>query len=85
MKIRVVGKAHLEGTSKRTGNTYNFNQIHYLGRAPKVIGDAALTLSLDPAMYPYEKITIPGDYFVDFDGKGYVVDFGPVPAGKQAA
>lgn len=80
MKIKVVGKAHFQGTSKKTGNPYDFIQLHYLGRAPKVIGDAALTLSLDPARYPYEEIAIPGDYNVDFDNKGFVADFQPVPA-----
>lgn len=80
MKIKVVGKAHLQGTSKKTGNPYDFIQVHYLGRAPGVIGDAALTLNLDPHMYPYEKITIPSDCVVDFDGRGFVVDFYPVPA-----
>lgn len=61
MKIKVVGKAHLQGTSKKTGNPYDFIQVHYLGRAPGVIGDAALTLNLDPNMHPYEKIAIPSD------------------------
>ena len=31
MKIKVIGKAHLEGTSKQTGKEYNFNQVHYPG------------------------------------------------------
>ncbi len=79
MKIRVVGKTRKTGTSKKTGNPYDFIELHYLGRAPKVIGEAALTLILDPTQYPYETITVPGDYSVDFDGKGYVVDFAPVP------
>lgn len=80
MKIKVVGKAHLQGTSKKTGNPYDFIQVHYLGRAPGVIGDAALTLNLDPNMHPYEKIAIPSDCIVDFDGRGFVVDFYPAPA-----
>lgn len=78
MKIKVVGKAHFQGTSKKTGNSYDFIRVHCLGRDSKVIGDAVLTLSLDPAQYPYEKITIPGDYNVDFDRRGFVVDFQPV-------
>lgn len=38
MKIKVCGKAHLEGVAKKTGRPYNFNQIHYLGKARGVIG-----------------------------------------------
>lgn len=59
MKIKVVGKAHLQGTSKKTGNPNDFIQVHYLGLAPSVLGDAALALNLDPNMHPYKKITIP--------------------------
>jgi len=79
MKIKVVGKARLTGTSKKTGNPYDFIQVHYLGRARGVIGDAALTLSLDPDLYPYEKISIPSDANVEFDQRGYPVEFTPVP------
>ena len=52
--------------SKKTGNPYDFIQVHYLGKAPGVEGNAALTLNLDPGQYFYEKITVPGDYNVDF-------------------
>ncbi len=51
MKIKVCGKAHLEGVAKKTGRPYNFNQIHYLGKARGVIGEAALTIALDPDIY----------------------------------
>ena len=51
MRIKVIGKAHLKGTSKRTGNPYDFIQIHYNGAAFGVEGVAACTLSLDPQQY----------------------------------
>mgnify|MGYP001040558305 CR=1 FL=1 len=51
MRIKVIGKAHLKGTSKRTGNPYDFIQIHYNGPAFGVEGVAACTLSLDPQQY----------------------------------
>lgn len=50
MKIKVIGKAHLEGASKRTGKEYNFNQVHYTGPDRGVEGLAALTL--DPSLLP---------------------------------
>ena len=80
MKIHVVGKLHLKGTSKKTGNPYDFIQVHYLGKAPGVEGNAALTLNLDPKDHPLDSIKVPGDYIADFDGKGFIVDFYPVPA-----
>ena len=73
MKIMVEGKAHLEGTSKRTGKDYNFNQIHYLAPARGVEGLAAQTISVDPKMYPIETIRVGSTYDVEFDRNGYVV------------
>lgn len=77
MKIKVIGKAHLEGTSKKTGKPYNFNQLHYVGKARGVEGNAALTMSLDPAMYPYDSIVLGAEYSVDFDQRGQVFAFEP--------
>ncbi len=79
MKIHVIGKAHLQGTSKRTGNAYDFIQVHYNGPARNVDGLAAMTLSLDPSMIQYGAIVVPGDYNVEFDNRGYPVEFAPVP------
>lgn len=77
MRIKVYGKAHLEGVAKKTGNPYNFNQVHYLGKARNVEGQAALTLALDPLFYPIDEIEIGREYNVDFDNHGYVVEFTP--------
>ena len=48
MKIKVLGKAHHKGHSKRTDRDYDFLQFHYLGTDPKVEGEAALTVSVYP-------------------------------------
>ena len=78
MKIKVIGKAHLEGKSKRTGREYNFNQVHYTGPDRGVEGVASLTLSLDPSLIPYADIKLNADYDVEFNNRGYVVGFTPV-------
>lgn len=75
MKIKVIGKAHLEGTSKRTGKDYNFHQVHYNAPFRGVEGVAAKTLSLDPGMVAYGAIQVGGEYYVEFDERGYVVAF----------
>lgn len=75
MKIQIEGKARLKGTSRRTGNDYDFVQVHYLGKARGVEGLAAKTLNLDPKDYPLEDIVINGVYDVEFDDRGYVVGF----------
>ena len=69
MKIRVIGKARLAGTSKKTGKPYDFIQIHYNGLARNVEGQAALTLSLDLSPAHYGSIAVPGDYNVGFDNR----------------
>ena len=77
MKIKVLGKAHREGTSKRTGMPYNFNQLHYLGKEQGVEGQAACTLNLDPGVFPFDNVQIGKEYDVEFNGRGYVVGFTP--------
>lgn len=78
MKIKVIGKAHREGVAKKTGNPYNFNQIHYTGPDRGVEGLAALVLNLDPSLIPYADIKLNTEYEVDFGPRGYVVGFTPV-------
>lgn len=78
MRIKVYGKAHLEGVAKKTGNPYNFNQVHYLGKARGVEGLAAQTLALDPKDYPLGSIEVGREYDVEFDNRGYLVSMIPV-------
>lgn len=80
MKIKVIGKAHLSGTAKKTGKPYDFVQVHYNGKARGVDGLAAMTLALNPKEHPLESITVGADYNVDFDNRGYPVEFTPVSA-----
>ena len=75
MKIKVIGKARREGTSRKTGNKYNFNQVHYNGPDRCVEGLAALTLNRDTFLISFADIKIGGEYEVDFGPRGYVVGF----------
>lgn len=78
MKIKVIGKQHMEGTSKKTGQPYNFNSIHFNAPARGVDGLAAQTVNLDPALYPFSDVIIGAEYELDFDQRGYCVSFRPV-------
>lgn len=84
MKVKVIGKAHLKGTSKKTGSPYDFIQIHYNGLAYGVEGQAALTANLDPALYPFADVVIGGEYALEFDNRGYPVQFAPVTKGDKS-
>ena len=77
MKIHVIGKAYFQGTSKNTGAPYNFIQVHYNCPDRGVIGTAALTANLDPSLVKFDSISIPGDYILEFDNRGYPVEFAP--------
>ncbi len=78
MKIKVIGKQHMTGTSKRTGQPYDFVSIHYNAPDRGVEGVAAKQLNLDPTLYPFANIVIGGEYEVDFNERGYCVNFRPV-------
>ena len=62
MKIKVIGKVHREGTAKKTGNPYNFNQAHYTGPGRGVEGLAALALNPAPSLIPYADIKFNAEY-----------------------
>ena len=78
MKIKIYGKAHLEGTSKKTNKPFNLNQIHYLAPARNVEGLSAQSVFLDPAQFPLDRITLGAEYDIEFDRSGYVVGLAPV-------
>lgn len=77
MKIKLAGKVHREGTSSRTGRSYNINIIHYLTSVRGVEGQAAQTATLDALEYPYDALIVGGEYIIDYDAGGHLVDFSP--------
>ena len=56
MKIKVIGKSRVKGTAKKTGNPYDCVVVHYTGPARGVEGEAAQTVWLDAASYPYDTV-----------------------------
>ena len=71
MKIKVLGKVHLSGTSKKTGKKYDFIQLHCAVPQRGVDGEAAKVISVSPNIVDYDAI-IPGktcSVEVDFDGR----------------
>lgn len=80
MRVKVYGKRHMEGVSKKSGMPYNLNQVHYLGKDRMVEGYASQTCMLNADDYPYESIALNADYNLDFDNRGFVVDFSRIPA-----
>ena len=79
MKIKVIGKSRVKGTAKKTGNPYDCVVVHYTGPARGVEGEAAQTVWLDAATYPYDTVFVGSSYNAEFDNRGYVVGFDLIP------
>lgn len=79
MKIKAIGKQRMCGTSKRTGNDYDFNIVFYVGRVDdRVIGEQGCQVNLDPDLIPFNDIQVGATYDVEFGPKDRVVSFTPV-------
>ena len=79
MKIKVIGKQRMCGTSKKTGNDYDFNIVYYIGREDdRVVGQHGCQINLDPAMASFNGIEVGGMYEVEFGPRNRVVAFAPV-------
>lgn len=83
MVIKIMGKAHPKGHSKRTGNDYDFLEFHYMGKKDGVIGDAALQITCNPSVVDFNSVVIGGLYDVEYGptGRGIgIVGIHPVKA-----
>lgn len=70
MIITVLGKQHMEGFSKKTGNPYNFNVIHYVGKNRFVTGSAALSVKISNEMIPFDQIVVGGKLEIEYGPNG---------------
>ena len=75
MKNTVVGKQHLEGISKKTGNPYSMNIVHFTAPEDGVIGVSCNTQNLDPITYPFDSIQVGKEYDLQYNRRGYVTTF----------
>jgi len=75
MKVTVIGKDHISGTSKKTGKPYDLNVVHITSKRNGVDGLAADQIMLDPKTYPLEGIQLGKAYNLDRDGRGFVCGF----------
>lgn len=78
MKVTVIGKSHLSGTSKKTGKPYDSTIVHVSCKKNGVDGLAAETIWLDAKSFPVENIAVGQPYNVDRDSSGFVISFDKV-------
>jgi hypothetical protein len=62
MKVNVIGKNHISGTSKKTGKPFDLNVVHITCKKNGVDGLAAENIMLDPKTYPIEGIQVVKPY-----------------------
>lgn len=78
MIVEIIGKQHREGVSKKTGNSYNFNAVYYIGTDRGVIGSRGLEILLDSDLFPLDDIQVGARYDIQFGPRGAVVNFSKV-------
>lgn len=77
MIVQIRGKQHRQGVSKKTGNQYDFWEIHYFGPRRGVTGEAAITKIVDPGLFDFEAMMLPGNYAIECDDQGDIVSLAP--------
>jgi hypothetical protein len=77
MRVSIIGKEFVSGTSKKTGKDFAANVVHVSYKKNGVDGLAVDSIWLDPVSYPLAEIQVSKVYDLDRDGRGYVCGFEP--------
>ena len=75
MKVVVIGKEYVSGTSKKTGKPFEANLAYVSYKKMGVEGQAVEAIFLDPNTYPLGAIQVGKTYNVDRDSRGFLVSF----------
>lgn len=77
MVIKLFGKVHRKGTSKKSGEPYDFIELHMAAPKSGVIGEGAERKIVDGTFCNFDKLTL-GVYDADFDADGNLLSLKPV-------
>lgn len=77
MKVFVLGKEHISGTSRKTGKAFDSNIVHVSYTKNGVEGHTVESIWLDPKSFPLKDIVVGENYSVDRDQRGFVCGFEP--------
>lgn len=75
MKVTVLGKEFVSGTSKKTGREYASTVVHVAFKKNRVEGQAVESVWLDSVSYPPAEIQVGKVYDIDRDNRGFVIGF----------
>lgn len=75
MKVNVIGKEYVSGTSKKNGKPFEANVVHVSFKKMSVDGAAVDSIWLNPNEYPLSGIQVGKTYNVDRDSRGFLLSF----------
>lgn len=69
MIVQFVGYVRRSGVSKKSGNDYDFVEIHFIKDNPSFTGRETATKTVRPS-FPYDKLVPNMHYDFSFDDRG---------------
>lgn len=81
--VKLFGKVHRKGIGKKSGEPYDFMELHLAVPKRGVIGESAERKIVDAGFCDFDRLGL-GAYEADFDADGNLLALRPVqqPAGK---
>lgn len=77
MVVQIAGKVRRSGTSRKTGNTYDFGVIYFLAPARGVEGRAAYEKLIDLGQIDFDKLLVNQHYELELDLNGNITNLIP--------
>lgn len=74
---KIFGKVRRRGTSKKTGNPYDFIEFHMAVPKQGIIGEGAERKIVDASFCDFDKFAL-GVYDADFDADGNLLSLKPI-------
>jgi hypothetical protein len=75
MKVTVIGKEYVKGTSKKTNSPFEANVAHVTYKQDGVEGLTCESVWLDCDSHPLNAIQVGKVYNIDRNSRGRIVDF----------
>lgn len=77
MVVKVYGKQHCQGVSKKSGKNYDFYNLHLLVKDRNVDGLACCVKMVDPSVISFDNILVNQQYDLQTDFNGNIVSISP--------
>lgn len=76
-KATIFGKVHRKGVGKKSGEPYDFIELHMAVPKRGVIGESAERKIVDAGFCDFDKLAL-GVYDADFDADGNLLSLKPI-------